>query len=336
MALADALKALGETSMCVAVFDATNTTRSRRQWLVQQLAGAVKASNVVDAGPESMAKGIRLVFLESVCTDDAKVWANVKEAKMHSPDYAGWAQEDAMNDFFARIAKYKRVYEQVSEEEGVSFIRLENMGEKLVMFRTRGYAIGRIVELLSHTRLTLRPIILTRPGETSGGLELGGNRGLSPFGSMYAEKFAETMVNLQKQRLGGPLVVWASGKVAARQFVAPLAKNGIEILQLEALNDLNVGDLDGYSYAEFAEKEPEEYEARLADKWNYKFPKGESYSDIFARLGPVLFQLLGSDQPVVICSHLPVLRIIYGYLMDLAPEQACQLDIPLNCAVRYA
>jgi broad specificity phosphatase PhoE len=65
----------------------------------------------------------------------------------------------------------------------------------------------------------------------------------------------------------------------------------------------------------------------------HQFPKGESYADLFRRLEPVLLELLGEKTRVIICAHLPVLRICYSYLMDISPDECCTLDIPLNCAI---
>jgi broad specificity phosphatase PhoE len=36
---------------------------------------------------------------------------------------------------------------------------------------------------------------------------------------------------------------------------------------------------------------------------------------------------------VVVVAHLPVLRIILGYLTGKSPEESVQLEIPLNCAI---
>ncbi|CAM9141720.1 unnamed protein product [Phaeothamnion confervicola] len=262
------------------------------------------------------------------------IWNNVKEAKMHSPDYLGWKEEDAMTDFFQRINNYKKVYEKIEEAEGNSFIRLENTGEKLITFRARGYAIGRITQLLSNTQLALRPIILTRPGEslsTSQG-RLGMDTSMTPQGGLYAKKFCETVHELALTRGFRP-VVWASDMLSARQMVQPLVDRGYEVVHLPALNDLNAGAMSGLTYEQFAAKYPEEYELRAANKLKYRFPKGESYNDVFRRVEPIILELIGETSPVIIVSHTPVLRIIYGYLQSTPPDDCPMLDIPLHAAI---
>ncbi|CAN0526699.1 unnamed protein product, partial [Scytosiphon promiscuus] len=39
----------------------------------------------------------QLVCVETVLTDEKKVWDNVKEAKLKSPDYEGMTPEEAMD-----------------------------------------------------------------------------------------------------------------------------------------------------------------------------------------------------------------------------------------------
>lgn len=39
---------------------------------------------------------VKIVCVETVLTDDQKVWENVKDAKLNSPDYKGMAPEEVM------------------------------------------------------------------------------------------------------------------------------------------------------------------------------------------------------------------------------------------------
>jgi 6-phosphofructo-2-kinase len=92
-ALVDALASLDSADTAVAIFDATNSTKSRRAWLRDAVAAhgdaaaAAAAAATASAAKGSTSSRVKLVFLESVCDNDATVWNNVKEAKLHSPDY---------------------------------------------------------------------------------------------------------------------------------------------------------------------------------------------------------------------------------------------------------
>ncbi|CAM9101999.1 unnamed protein product [Heterosigma akashiwo] len=61
---------------------------------------------------------------------------------------------------------------------------------------------------------------------------------------------------------------------------------------------------------------PEEYLARKQDKLNYRYPRGESYKDVFSRVEPVLFELQRSTTPLLIVGHQAILRVIYGYMVS--------------------
>lgn len=51
------------------------------------------------------------------------------------------------------------------------------------------------------------------------------------------------------------------------------------------------------------ERFPEEYAARQADKLRYRYPRGESYMDIIARLEPVIFEMERQKAPLLIIAH---------------------------------
>jgi 6-phosphofructo-2-kinase / fructose-2,6-biphosphatase 2 len=69
----DILKWFSEENGVVAVLDATNSTRQRREWI------ANKCQQV----------GIHLMFVESICSDEKLVMSNILDVKVSSPDYVG-------------------------------------------------------------------------------------------------------------------------------------------------------------------------------------------------------------------------------------------------------
>jgi Skp family chaperone for outer membrane proteins len=48
-------------------------------------------------------------------------------------------------------------------------------------------------------------------------------------------------------------------------------------LTLRSLDEIDAGNCDGLTYEEIAEKYPEEFSARAANKLKYRYPQGESY-----------------------------------------------------------
>ena len=75
----------------VAFFDATNSTRERRAWILER----VRSSGL---------EGVKVIFIESILTDDSIVEANILRAKVGVKDYAEIGDEEALRDFRERIA----------------------------------------------------------------------------------------------------------------------------------------------------------------------------------------------------------------------------------------
>ncbi|KAH9329552.1 hypothetical protein KI387_001660 [Taxus chinensis] len=92
----------------VGIFDATNSTRERRNMLLQMAEGKCK-----------------IIFLETICNDQAIIERNIRLKIYQSPDYANQPDFEAgMEDFKSRLVNYEKVYEPV--EEG-SYIKMIDM-----------------------------------------------------------------------------------------------------------------------------------------------------------------------------------------------------------------
>ena len=108
------------------------------------------------------------MFLESICTADEIVESNVREVKVHSPDYKGVDATEAISDFLERIRHYEAIYEPICEESEshLAFIKLYNAGEKYVIHKHDGYLQSKIVYWIMNVHITPRTIYLTRHGES--------------------------------------------------------------------------------------------------------------------------------------------------------------------------
>ena len=81
---------------CVAIFDATNTTRHRRHLLTERC-----KSESDESGND-----VSIVFVESIC-DDPKVLNRNYEMKLQNADYRGTDPKKAMADFMERVKQYE-------------------------------------------------------------------------------------------------------------------------------------------------------------------------------------------------------------------------------------
>ncbi|KAG4954990.1 hypothetical protein JHK87_040584 [Glycine soja] len=119
----------------VGIFDATNSSKQRRNMLMKLAEGRCK-----------------IIFLETICNDVDIIERNIRFKIQQSPDYAEVSDFEAgLRDFKERVANYEKaslsyVYETV--EEG-SYIKMIDMasghGGQIQVKNISGYLPGRIV-----------------------------------------------------------------------------------------------------------------------------------------------------------------------------------------------
>jgi hypothetical protein len=85
------------------------------------------------------------------------------------------------------------------------------------------------------------------------------------------------------------------------------------------------------TYEEIEEQFPDEWKLRAADKLAYRYPRGESYLDVIARLEPIIIEMERHQEPLLIVAHQGILRIIYAFYMGLSRAEAPYVTIKLNC-----
>ncbi len=298
----------------VALYDATNSTRERRD--------AVRA--------RCAAEDRDLLFVEIVNHDPAVIEANLRDTKLSSPDYAGVGAEEALRDFRARIAHYESVYETLSEDEG-SWLRIIDRGRRVEIHEVYGWIPGRIVSFLTNLQVTRRPVWLTRHGQSAWNVlgRIGGDSELSPRGREYAQNLAAYVRGHY-----GPasdLDVWTSTLRRTRETAEPL---GIEPGEWKALDEIHAGVCDGMTYAEIERSLPAEFEARRRDKFHYRYPRGESYQDVVQRVDRVLIELERYRTPVLVIGHRAVLRALTGYFLQRPPAETPHLAMPLHTLIQ--
>lgn len=290
----------------VALYDATNTTRARRDRVARRCREA----------------GATVAFVELACEDPAIVERNIRETKLLSPDYAGMAADAAVADFRRRIAHYERVYQPVAEGEGPR-VRMVDAGRRVELTDVHEALPQALVGFLTCLRDAPRPIWLTRHGESAFNAlgRIGGDAPLSPAGVVYAARLADTFATRP-----GP-TVWTSTKRRVRETAAAI---GLPSTPLRALDEIDAGVCDGLTYAEIKARLPAEYAQRKADKLRYRYPGGESYLDVIDRLNPLVLELERTSGPLLIVSHQAVLRALLAYFLAEPLERAPFLEVPLH------
>mmetsp|Transcript_15861 Transcript_15861/g.28795 ORF Transcript_15861/g.28795 Transcript_15861/m.28795 type:complete len:543 (-) Transcript_15861:83-1711(-) len=143
----------------VGIFDATNSTKERRDWVLEQCTDEVKRAG----------KPTGVVFIESVCNDPDLMRENLLTKISTSPDYTGVPVEEAMVDIMNRCKKYEEAYESIEDDE-ISYIKIFNLSSKMMVNHIYGLMAKTIVPALMAWNIGTRSIYLCRPAaDTSGG-----------------------------------------------------------------------------------------------------------------------------------------------------------------------
>ncbi|XP_006893000.1 PREDICTED: 6-phosphofructo-2-kinase/fructose-2,6-bisphosphatase 4 isoform X4 [Elephantulus edwardii] len=219
-ALCDVRRFLSEEGGHVAVFDATNTTRERRE-------------TIFNFGEQN---GYKTFFVESICVDPEVIAANIVQVKLGSPDYVDHDSDEATEDFMRRIECYENSYESLDEnlDRDLSYIKIMDVGQSYVVNRVADHIQSRIVYYLMNIHVTPRSIYLCRHGESELNLKgrIGGDTGLSPRGREFAKSLAQFISDQNIK----DLKVWTSQMKRTIQTAEAL---GVPYEQWKVLNEID-------------------------------------------------------------------------------------------------
>ncbi|KAG2357334.1 6-phosphofructo-2-kinase-domain-containing protein [Suillus spraguei] len=197
----------------VVIYDANNGSRTMRQSLAEKYDK----------------QGIHVIILESVCDNKEIIETNIRNVKISSPDYRGWDPDRAVEDYYGRIRDREKSYETV-EETTWPFIRIINVGEKIMVNNIRGYLQqSRIVFFLMNIHNRPRMIYFARSGQSLIEHSYKADSDLSPAGWEYSERLKEFVVERHAKSLeqngfdpkNRRLVIWTSTRRRAHHTAWP-------------------------------------------------------------------------------------------------------------------
>ncbi|XP_007247770.3 6-phosphofructo-2-kinase/fructose-2,6-bisphosphatase 2 isoform X3 [Astyanax mexicanus] len=315
VALQDVKVYFNEEGGQIAVFDATNTTRERRDLIL----------NFVKEN------AYKVFFVESVCDDPDVIAANIMEVKVSSPDYPEAHRERVMDDFLKRIECYKVTYQPLDPEDydkDLSFIQVMNVGRRFLVNRVQDYIQSKIVYYLMNIHVHSHSIYLCRHGESDHNLQgrIGGDSELSPRGKQFAAALREF---IEEHGLSD-LKVWTS---QLRRTIQTAEALGVPYEQWKILNEIDAGVCEEMTYDMIQSTFPEEFALRDQDKYHYRYPGGESYQDLVQRLEPVIMELERQGNVLVVC-HQAVMRCLLAYFLDKSADDLPYLKCPLHTVLK--
>jgi 6-phosphofructo-2-kinase/fructose-2,6-biphosphatase 2 len=230
-----------------------------------------------------------------------------------------------VQSFRRRIEIYRKWHEPVAEADRC-YIKLINLGDKVVANLLRGYLPCRILYYLLNVHTTPRDIYLTRHGESLDNQagRIGRDAALSEKGLRYAQALARFFAERAPR-------VYTSELTRTIQTAMYLDAQPIT---LSALDEIDGGRCEGLTYEEIAERFPDVAQARGQDKLRFRYPEGESYLDVIRRLEPAIIEIERQTDDVLVIGHQAVNRALYGYFVGTPREEIPHVEMPLHAIVR--
>ena len=292
----------------VAIMDASNVTRKRRQHL------AVSFPDVP------------LCYIECLNADEEALEANL-ERKTRLKEFQHLSPDKALESFLKRINYYESIYEPLDTEANRilvdsfdSCILQEHITNVLPYY-------DRIRDILT-TRI-VRNLFLVRHGETLFNQEdrIGGDSDLTDKGLAQANALAEHFATVRIP------IIFTSHYKRTMQTASPIAKrqDACSIIALPEFNEIHAGVCEGMTYEEIRRKMPHVARARGPNKYRYIYPEGEGYKTMEDRVHRGLkkvFFLNNYDENIMIVGHRAVNRMILSSFLTRQEEEIPYIYMP--------
>lgn len=336
----------------VGIFDATNTTKERRSWIIETINKRTHGT-------------VKILFLESICNDPQLIEKNI-HLKLQGPDYRSMDAKLALEDFKGRLVNYEAVYETIDEDEELSnseydiqYVKIINAGKKVISYNISGYLSSQCVFFLLNFNLTDRQIWLTCNGESLDNIERkkGGDSDLSRNGVAFAKALPKFIskkrqefklrqftkeyvhdtstfvtrpsVSSQRNNFNQQFNIWTSTLKRTVQTAQFFPNDEYIMKSFRTLNNISCGSFNNITEDDFKLLHPIEYMESIENKLSYRYPglAGESYLDVISRLKLIIIEIERLKDHVLIISHRIIIRVLLCYFMNLNKEMLTELDI---------
>jgi broad specificity phosphatase PhoE len=175
--------------------------------------------------------------------------------------------------------------------------------------------------------LPIEEVFLVRHGETEWN-RTGRRQGqldapLTENGSAEIQRVAERIGSLP---IDGVFSSPLGRAITTAQAYAEILQQ--TITTIDDLREIDHGDMAGMTNEEIERAFPGQLTRRSRDKYQWRFPKGESYADADLRAASALRQIAksGSARPLIV-THEMIGRMLLRNLLDLGPQEALRLGL---------
>ncbi|RUS28375.1 6-phosphofructo-2-kinase-domain-containing protein [Jimgerdemannia flammicorona] len=248
----------------VGIYDASNTTEERRRLLTQNHIQAVFIDKCDDVS-YSLKHG------ESICNKSEIIEVNIRSVKMSSPDDC--------------IDAHEPYYETITDLK-LSFVKMVNVGEQIVVNNVNEYLQSRIVYYLMNLHINPCTIYFaqtTQNGESLNQRLYMADADLSEEGHRYAENLKNFLLSYREQKQAAnseekprQLTIWTSARKRSVQTAQHFAQEDVMVRQQSELTEINPRECDGLTLEQTKQaKFPEEYKRVQMDPYRHRYPRAD-------------------------------------------------------------
>ncbi len=294
----------------VAILDATNVSRSRRELIEEQL------------------RDHPVLYIECINNDEDIVDLSIRH-KIRAREFASMSTEMAVKEFKKRIDYYREIYNQLHFER--NYIRMDSLHNRIIdeQIEDQLPLYSRIRDCLVTD--VVKSLFLIRHTESMFNIEdrIGGDPDLTAKGRSQAQALGRFF---RKKKIA---YIFTSEKRRTIQTAQPIKElqQDCTIVPLREFNEIDAGICEGMTYDEIQRLKPDIHSARKANKYNYSYPGGEGYASMKERIKIGIkkaFFLNQRPDNIMIIGHRAVNRMILSHFLYRREDDVPYIYVPQN------
>ncbi len=292
----------------VAILDATNVSRERRNMIEERL----------DDHP--------ILFIECINDDEDILNLSILE-KTKLPEFSHLDRPTAEREFLKRIDYYRMIYAPLTSER--NYIRMDSLKHMIIEERhidtiplylwIRDFLVTDVVKnlfLIRHTETEYNVVD-----------RIGGDPSLTAKGVSQAQALGRFF---SRRKIS---YIFTSSKLRTIQTARFIAEGQTDckIFPLREFDEINGGVCEGMTYRDIEELMPEVFHRREANKYYYVYPGGESYETMKPRIRAGIKKAFFINQHadhIMIIGHRAVNRMILSHFLYRRDDDVPYIYVP--------
>jgi broad specificity phosphatase PhoE/predicted kinase len=292
----------------VAILDATNVSRERRNMIEERL----------DDHP--------ILFIECINDDEDILGLSILN-KTKLPEFSHLDRLTAEREFLKRIDYYRMIYAPLTSER--NYIRMDSLKHRIINERhidsiplyllVRDFLVTDVVKnlfLIRHTETEYNVVD-----------RIGGNPSLTAKGVSQAQALGRLF---SRRKISHIFTSSAIRTIQTARFIAE-GQTDCNIFPLREFDEINGGVCEGKTYREIEESMPEVFRSREANKYCYVYPGGESYETMKPRIRAGIkkaFFINQNADHIMIVGHQAVNRMILSHFLYRRDDDVPYIYVP--------